>query len=129
MPASRATASAAQPQQEELVLSKAAVRAADHLGISSTTLAAVLGLSGATVSRLRAGRYTLPHRSKQFELAQLFVRLYRGLDAIMGGDDAASRSWLSAHNLALRGRPADLIQTIPGLFDAVSYVDSRRARL
>jgi hypothetical protein len=32
-------------------------------------------------------------------------------------------------NIALRGRPIDLIQTITGLTSAVAYVDSRRARI
>ena len=38
------------------VLSKAAVRSADRLGLTGHVLAQVLGLSEATVSRLRRGR-------------------------------------------------------------------------
>lgn len=111
------------------ILGKAAARAADHLGLPNTVLARVLGLSEATVSRLKHGRYVLPQDGKAFELAQLFVRLFRGLDAIMGGDDEASRSWLRSDNLALRGRPIDLIQSVQGLTGTLAYVDSRRARL
>lgn len=115
--------------RESRVLSKAASRAAEHLAVPNTVLARILGLSEASVSRLKSGQYSVPADSKPFELAQLFVRLFRSLDAITGGDDEASRSWLRSHNLALRGRPIDLIQTIPGLLGAVAYVDSRRARL
>jgi hypothetical protein len=130
MPSRRAEALVADdPQREERVLSKAAVRAAEHLGISNALLGTILGISDASVSRLKAGNYLLPRGSKHFELAQLFVRLFRGLDAIMGGDDKASRSWLRSENLALRGRPIDLIQTVTGLTNTVAYVDSRRARL
>ena len=120
---------ASDPSRRAEILGKAAVRAADHLGLPNTVLARVLGLSEATVSRLKHGRYVLPQDGKAFELAQLFVRLFRGLDAIMGGDDEASRSWLRSDNLALRGRPIDLIQSVQGLTGTLAYVDSRRARL
>ena len=115
--------------QEAVVLSKATARAADKLGLTNAALATMLGLSEASVSRLKRGTFILPPDSKAFELAQLFVRLFRGLYAITGGDEESLRSWLRGQNLALRGRPIDLIQTIPGLTGAVAYVDARRARL
>lgn len=55
--------------------------------------------------------------------------MFQGLDSITGGDDQASRSWMRSPNLALRGRPIDLIQTISGLTAAVAHVDSRHARI
>lgn len=114
---------------QAIVLSKATVRAADHFGISNTILGSVLGLSEASVSRLKRHQYLVPRHSKSYELALLFVRLFRSLDSIMGGDDEASRSWLRTPNTALRGRPIDLIATIPGLTSVVAYVDSRRGRI
>lgn len=117
------------PAEAERVLSKAVVRAAQFLDISNATLAKVLGLSEASASRLAHEKFTLQSGSKPFELAQLFVRLFRGLTAITGGDDAASRSWLVSRNMALRDRPIDLIQSIEGLTRTLNYVDSRRARI
>lgn len=114
---------------EASVVSKAAARAAAQLGLTNAALAKVLGLSEASVSRLRAGEYAPEPGSKAFELAVLFLRLFRGLDALVGGDTEAARSWLQTENLALRGRPLSLIQTIPGLMHAVQYVDARRARI
>jgi Protein of unknown function (DUF2384) len=55
------------------------------------------------------------------------VRLYRSLDAIVGGDDAVAASWLKNHNTALNGEPLALIQTISGLTNVVAYLDARRA--
>ncbi len=115
--------------REAAVVSKAVVRAADTLEISSTVLARILGLSPASVSRLRRGTFTLAPGDKSWELALQFVRLFRGLDAIAGGDDAVSRAWLRNPNRVLRGTPLDLVQTVPGLVAAVMYVDSRRARV
>jgi hypothetical protein len=115
--------------REGAILGKATIRAAEFLGLSNRELGRVLGLSEATVSRLKVGNYVLPSGSKPFEMAQLFVRVFRSLDAIVGGDDAASASWLRANNLALNGRPIDLIQSAQGLVLVLQYVDARRAPL
>ena len=117
----------ADPALQEQVLSKAVVRAADHLGLTNKLLAEVLGLSEPTISRLRKGHYRLQRGAKPFELAQLLLRLFRSLDAISGSDDEASRSWLKSDNRALAGRPIDLIRSITGLTDVAAYLDSRRA--
>ena len=111
------------------VLTKAVLRAADRLDLRNRTVATTLGLSEATVSRMRAGGYSLQPGQKSFELGLLLVRLYRSLDAIMGGDDAASRAWLRTGNTVLGGEPLAMIQTISGLMNAVQYLDSRRARI
>jgi uncharacterized protein (DUF2384 family) len=115
--------------REGTVLSKAVVRAAEFLEISDKALAKTLGVSAASISRMKRGTYVLSPDSKPFELGQLFVRLFRSLDAITGSDDAASRSWLQGRNTVLNGRPIDLIQSLTGLTAVLFYVDSRRAPL
>jgi hypothetical protein len=112
---------------EGAVLGKAALRAAALLDLPNRVLARIIGLSDASVSRLKSGGFVIAPETKPFELAQLFVRLFRSLDAIMGSDDAASRSWLRADNTALRGPPIELIQTVSGLVTVLGYVDARRA--
>jgi hypothetical protein len=110
------------------VLAKAVLSAAARLGLRNCHLAPVIGTSEASVSRLQHGRGLDPS-SKEGELALLFVRLYRGLDALMGGDDAKSRAWLHAPNDHLAGRPSQRIQTVEGLVDVVQYLDAMRGRL
>ncbi len=112
---------------EGAVISKAALRAAGLLGISNKALARIVGLSEASVSRMSAGAYTLTPGEKPFELAVLFVRFYRALDAIVHGDDEIARAWLGNPNAALGGIPLTLIQSVPGLVHAVAYLDARRA--
>jgi len=109
------------------VLTKAALRASTQLGLTNKVLATVIGLSEATVSRMRAGEYVLQPGHKPFELAVLFVRLYRSLDAIVGGDDAVAGSWLKNRNTLLDAEPLALIQTVPGLMNVIQYLDARRA--
>jgi hypothetical protein len=111
------------------VLTKAVLRAAGQLGLTSKMLATVIGLSEATVSRMRAGEYVLQPGHKPFELAVLFVRLYRSLDAIVGGDDEVAATWLKNRNSVLDDAPLALIQTVPGLMNVIQYLDARRAVL
>ena len=113
--------------RREAVLTSATVRAAEHLALSNATLAAIIGVSPPTVSRMRSGAYRLSHGSKPFEMAQLFLRMFRSLDSIVGNDDMAAQSWLATDNLALRARPIDLLQKVTGLVDTVKYLDARRA--
>ena len=109
-------------------LSKAVVRAADALSLSQAVLADVLGVSAATVSRLKAGSYALqPARKREWEFALLFVRLFRSLGAIVGNDRDA-RSWLRGENRALGGRPLELMRGAEGLVSVLHYLDASRGR-
>src|SRR5215216_3853882 len=102
------------------VLAKAVLSAADRLGLRNRHLAAILGSSEASVSRLQHGRGLDPE-SKEGELALLFLRLYRGLDALVGGDDEKAQQWLHAHNEHVAGVPAERIRSVEGLVDVVQY--------
>ena len=111
------------------VLSSAMIKIAEFWGLSNAKLGVVLGLSPATASRLRSGKSQLDPASKSFEAGQFLLRLFRGLDALMGSDDAASRRWLAAANLDLDARPLDLIDSFKGLITVCDYVDANRARV
>lgn len=110
-----------------VVLTQATLRAAERLGISGRRLGEVLGMSEASVSRLRQGLSPMAENSKAYQLAALLVRCFRSLDAITGGDEALARAWMTAQNTALGGRPIDRITTPQGLVDVATYLDARRA--
>jgi hypothetical protein len=112
---------------EASVVTKAALRAAERLSLRSVALARIVGVSEPTVSRMRKGEYVLEPGQKPFELAVLFVRLYRSLDAIVGGNDAVAADWIKNKNTVLDATPLELIQTVAGLTDVIAYLDSRRA--
>jgi DNA-binding XRE family transcriptional regulator len=109
------------------VLTKAVLRAAEKLGLNQGALAHVLGVSEASVSRMKKGDYVLQDSSKAFELAVLFVRLFRSLDAIVGGDEAVARAWFANLNLTLHATPAEKVRTVAGLTDVIAYLDARQA--
>jgi len=116
-------------QERARVMTMAVIRAAEKLDLSGRDLATILGVSEPTVSRMRQDEYRLEEGTKPFELGALFVRLFRSLDAITGGDGEVANHWLRNDNRALGGRPLDQIKTITGLTHGLAYLDSRRAPL
>jgi hypothetical protein len=116
----------AAPSADE-VLSRAAVRAADLLGLRRNELAEIIGVSPSTVSRFEA-RPVDPAR-KEGQLALLFVRLFRSLDALVGGSTEKGRAWLHAENHHLAGIPAALIKSPEGLVNVVQYLDAMRGKI
>lgn len=118
---------AASHPEESAVITKATLRAAERLDVTARALSTIIGVSEATVSRMRKSEFLLDKGSKPFELAVLFIRLFRSLDAITGGDETVARAWLRNANTALGGKPLEKILTVTGLVDVIGYLDARRA--
>jgi transcriptional regulator with XRE-family HTH domain len=119
---------AAAPSTESArVLTKALVRAARSLGLSQRVLAGIVGISESSASRLRRGRLVDPD-TKEGELALLFLRVYRSLDALLGGDAEACRKWMHADNRHLGAVPADLVGSVSGLVRVADYLDAMRGK-
>lgn len=116
------------PADQE-VLSSAVARSAELWELTNETLGEIIGVSASTASRLRAGTWKLTPGTKQFELGQFLVRLFRSLDSLTGSDDEAATSWLENDNTDLEGRPIELIRTVKGLTEVANYVDDFRARV
>lgn len=112
---------------KSLVLGKATQRAADGLGMSGRALALTVGFSEPTVSRVLRGERGIDPNSKEGQLSLMLVRVFRSLDAMVGGDEAKRRTWMSSHNQALNGVPATLILAPEGLARTLAYLDGMRA--
>ena len=109
-------------------MTKGVLRAAERLGLSNRVVAAVVGVSEATVSRMGTGAYRLEPAASRSNWPCCFLRLFRSLDAIVGGDTAVARAWLQNENTALSAAPVALIESVAGLVHVVAYLDDRRAR-
>lgn len=109
------------------VLGKATQRAADALGLNGRELAQTVGFSEPTVSRILKGERGIDPASKEGQLSLMLVRVFRSLDALVGGDAAKRRTWMKSHNSALNGVPAALIVTAEGLGRTLAYLDGMRA--
>lgn len=110
-----------------IVLTKATLRAAEQLGLNNADLAAVIGVSEATISRLKANGRPINPQTKEGELALMLIRLFRSLDPLIGGDDNKRKNWMGSYNKALLGSPNQLIHKADGLVRTLSYLDGMRA--
>lgn len=125
LPAPRADA-LPRGQRRAAVLTKAVVAAAARLGLSQGSLAKAIGVSPATASRMYAGATLLDDDSKPFELGALLVRIFRSLDALVGGNEAHVRQWFHAENEHLGGAPDRLVLTVEGMTNVARYLDAVR---
>ncbi|HUJ27431.1 MAG TPA: MbcA/ParS/Xre antitoxin family protein [Myxococcales bacterium] len=112
-----------------LVAAKALRRAADVLQLSQAEVAGIVGASAASVSRTFAGERGLDVQSAEGRLALLFLRVFRSLDALVGGDAAKARLWLRADNRHLGAAPLSLLALPQGLVRVADYLDAFRGRL
>jgi putative toxin-antitoxin system antitoxin component (TIGR02293 family) len=125
----------ATPKPDEIaadakVLTAALVKAADLLEMNQGEVGQVIGVSASTVSRMKDGSAHLDPSSKPFQLAALFLRAWRSLDAIVGSHDEPARVWLRSPNAGLGdARPIDLLMRPEGLVRVCDYLDSRRGRV
>ncbi len=123
-----AVKSAAAAANRARVLSRAAAEVARQLGIGSADLGAILGISQSSASRLMNGLYTLREPQKEWELAALLVRLYRGLYSIVGNNEQLAKDWLKSRNRAFGDQiPFAVIRQASGLVHACDYIDAHRA--
>jgi len=112
------------------VVSKALLRAAELLGLSSAELAGIIGTSESTLSRVRnRKRGPIPLGTKEGELALLFLRVFRSLDALVGGNAAHAKAWLRAENRHVGGVPLRRMKKIEGLVDVAEYLDAMRGTI
>ena len=122
----------------DAVVTKALLRAAETLGLSQKELARTVGVSEATMSRISRRRTALESSRaasliatsrKEGELALLLLRVYRSVDALLGGDAQKVRAWFAAENTHLGGIPRERVQTAEGLVTVALYLDAMRGNL
>src|SRR5262245_1110040 len=75
------------------VLTRALLRTARLLDLSQKDMAQIVGVSPASMSRLVTGSRPLEPDSKEGECALLLIRIFRSLDALLGGREADVRAW------------------------------------
>jgi hypothetical protein len=115
--------------QPAAVLGKAVARAAHAFELSQAEIGAILGTSPASVSRTFAGGRGVDPESAEGRHALLLVRVFRSLDALVGGDREKARLWLRAPNRHLGGPPVSLLSRTQGLVHVAEYLDAMRGTL
>ncbi|HEY0721103.1 MAG TPA: MbcA/ParS/Xre antitoxin family protein [Gammaproteobacteria bacterium] len=106
------------------VLNEAFLNAGKQLGMSQKELGEIVGKERTAISK-----GNLAPASKAGELALLFIRAYRALFVLVGGDAAQMRHWMHTENLHTGGVPAEQVKSVQGLLAVVEYLDAMRGKL
>lgn len=109
------------------VIIKAFNNACKELGVSRDEASLITGVDKATLSRNKNKGFE--PQSKTGELCLQFIRAYRSLFAISGGDQTFMRHWLSSHNKALSNEPLKLMFSVLGLIQVNEYLDALRGKV
>lgn len=110
-----------------MVLTKATRKAAELLALTQADTAQILGVSAPTVSRMFREVWLIPRSpGKEWEMALLFLRIFRSLDALVGGNPVHARDWLRSQNSHLKGIPLELCFTALGMSRVAGYLDAMR---
>lgn len=119
------TAQASKQQTDDkALLSKALLNAGKSFGFNQTELADIVG-------RNRTGlvRDGIDPTSKSGELALLFIRLYRSVFALTGGESTAMKHWMNTENRYFEEVPRQLIKSAEGLVRVNHYLDAMRGKV
>lgn len=118
-----------QDHHRERVLTKAILNLATFYHLSGKDLSHIIGISEATVTRLNQGKAFLSPSSKEGEIALLLLRVYRGLNALLGNNHDKAVLWLNSANKYFNKKPVDHLKTVAGLVEVVNYIDAMRGKL
>ena len=106
------------------ILAEAFTNAGKQLGMTQAELGQIIGKDRTAVSRGR-----IDPANKDGELALLFIRCYRALYVLVGGNPGQMRHWMHTENLHTGGIPAEQVKTIQGLTYVLEYLDAIRGKL
>ncbi len=106
------------------VLAEAFANAGKQLGFTQAALGKIVGKDRSSISRGH-----LDPEGKDGELALLFIRCYRALFVLVGGEEAAMRHWMHTENRHTGGVPAEQVKTVSGLIAVLEYLDALRGKL
>lgn len=116
------------PEENKYIIRKAVLRASKILKVNQKELSEILGFSESKASRLfnvNSDTYIEPN-TKEWDLAVLFLRMFRSLDSLFGGQESEYILWFNSYNQHLQGRPCELVKKIEGIVEVVHYLDAYR---
>ncbi len=109
------------------VIMKAFNNACTALDIGTQEKSKLLGVNRSTLNRKADTGF--PLESKESEIQLNFVRIYRSLYAIAGGDSEFMKHWFKTRNKALNAIPAELCNKITGIVRVNMYLDAMRGKV
>ena len=110
------------PTTDPTTLTKAVLRAAEHLGLSEA-LHDILSVEEHVVGSMAKGDYTLDPNRDEWTAATRFTGLFRSLVTLLGNTEDA-RAWLATQHQTLGDAPQQLLRTPQGRDALFRYLDA-----
>lgn len=115
--------------EKERVLTKAILNLANFYNLTGKDLSDIIGISESSATRLNQGKKFISPNSKEGEMALLLLRVYRGLNSLIGNNHDKAKIWLNSFNTYFNKKPIEQLKTVTGLVDVVNYLDAMRGKL
>lgn len=115
--------------EKEQVLTKAILNLANFYNFTGKDLSDIIGISESTTTRLNQGKKFISPDTKEGEMALLLLRVYRGLNSLIGNNHEKAKIWLNSFNNYFKKKPIEQLKTVSGLVDVVNYLDAMRGKL
>jgi uncharacterized protein (DUF2384 family) len=116
-------------QTDAALVTHAFIEAGRELGMTLGQLAKVIGVSESAMKNYSRGSADISSPKDQ-ELSLGFIRVYRALFAILGGNREQMQHWMHTPNRHLNQQtPAALATSYQGLAELNVYLDAMRGRL
>ena len=95
-----------------------------ELAISPDILGEIVGKNRSSLYRPDG----IKANSKNGELALIFIRCYRALYVLMGGNEDAMKHWFNTENKHTGGIPLEQVTKLEGLMTVMRYLDAIRGK-
>ncbi len=115
--------------EKERVLTKAILNLANFYNLTGKDLSDIIGISESSTTRLHQGKKVISPNTKEGEMALLLLRVYRGLNSLIGNNHDKAKIWLNSFNTYFNKKPIEQLKTVTGLVDVVNYLDAMRGKL
>jgi hypothetical protein len=115
--------------EKERVLTKAILNLANFYNLTGKDLSDIIGISESSTTRLHQGKKVISPDTKEGEMALLLLRVYRGLNSLIGNNHDKAKIWLNSFNTYFNKKPIEQLKTVTGLVDVVNYLDAMRGKL
>lgn len=109
---------------EASVLGEAVLNAGAKLSISQEEVGKIIGRDRTTI--VRKGVHPT---SKQGQLAMILVRIYRGLYALLDGNEEHMHHWMHTRIGTLQAVPAEMLHDVAGFVRVLEYIDAMRGKV
>lgn len=109
---------------KDTVLTKALLNVGKALGISPSVIGQIVGKNRSSLYRTNG----IKSNSKSGELALIFIRCYRALYVLTGGNEDVMKHWFNTKNNHTGGIPLEQVTKLEGLMTVMRYLDAMRGK-